>query len=171
MNHIGTPPTIILDILNAGKERRPSGSAENVSSPSLTTLADIRYFLARWGIQAEATEDDVAPFTQLQGALNNWTMQTGDRLAALSSINSMAMGCRWVLQMDETGAPIREASGPPAAQVAARCIEELAECDPTRLKQCEGQWCTLIFYDTTRNRSGKWHAEDPCGWRARAARR
>jgi predicted RNA-binding Zn ribbon-like protein len=29
----------------------------------------------------------------------------------------------------------------------------------------------LLFYDTTRNRSARFHAENPCGWRAREARR
>ncbi|HKN98443.1 MAG TPA: CGNR zinc finger domain-containing protein [Pseudonocardiaceae bacterium] len=50
-------------------------------------------------------------------------------------------------------------------------MREFAECDPTRVKACARQECGHFFYDTTRNRSTLWHAEVPCGWRMRSARR
>ena len=54
-----------------------------------------------------------------------------------------------------------------AAALARRLVEELAALDPDRLRRCAGPECDLLFYDTTRSRTRRWHAEDPCGWRER----
>ncbi len=56
-------------------------------------------------------------------------------------------------------------------QMVAVCLDELAACDSTRLKRCLRPECGLLFYDNTRNRSARWHAENPCGWRSRGDRR
>jgi predicted RNA-binding Zn ribbon-like protein len=56
-------------------------------------------------------------------------------------------------------------------ELVTKCLDELAACDPIRLKQCSRPECCLLFYDTTRNRSARWHAENPCGWRSRDERR
>ncbi|WP_414710672.1 CGNR zinc finger domain-containing protein [Pseudonocardia sp.] len=34
-----------------------------------------------------------------------------------------------------------------------------------RLRRCARTACDLLFYDTTRSRTRRWHVEDPCGWR------
>ena len=57
-----------------------------------------------------------------------------------------------------------------AATLARRAALELAEIDVTRLKRCERPACNLIFYDTTRSRTQRWHAESPCGNRERQRR-
>src|SRR5262249_14363845 len=54
-----------------------------------------------------------------------------------------------------------------AGELARRLIEELAGLDPTRLRRCAREQCGLFFYDSTRSRTQRWHAEDPCGWRER----
>jgi predicted RNA-binding Zn ribbon-like protein len=51
--------------------------------------------------------------------------------------------------------------------LARRLIEELAALEPDRLRRCARPACDLLFYDTTRSRTRRWHAEDPCGWRER----
>lgn len=56
-------------------------------------------------------------------------------------------------------------------RIVAICVDELARCDPGRIKRCRRPECNLLFYDPTRNRNARWHAENPCGWRARDARR
>jgi CGNR zinc finger len=43
--------------------------------------------------------------------------------------------------------------------------------DTSRLRQCERQECDLLFFDPTRSRSQRWHAENPCGWLERQHRR
>jgi predicted RNA-binding Zn ribbon-like protein len=54
-----------------------------------------------------------------------------------------------------------------AAGLARRLVEELAALEPTRLRRCARAECSLLFYDATRSRTRRWHAEDPCGWRER----
>jgi len=55
--------------------------------------------------------------------------------------------------------------------LARQLIEELATLDPRRLRRCARPECGLLFYDTTRSRTQRWHAEDPCGWRERQRQR
>ena len=58
----------------------------------------------------------------------------------------------------------------PAALLARRIALELGEIDVTRLKRCERPACNLVFYDTTRSGTRRWHAESPCGNRERQRR-
>jgi predicted RNA-binding Zn ribbon-like protein len=58
----------------------------------------------------------------------------------------------------------------PAATLARRVAVELAEIDVARLKRCERAACDLVFYDTTRSGTRRWHAESPCGNRERQRR-
>jgi predicted RNA-binding Zn ribbon-like protein len=58
----------------------------------------------------------------------------------------------------------------PAATLARRIAIELGEIDIRRLKRCERPTCNLVFYDTTRSRTRRWHAESPCGGRERQRR-
>ena len=50
-----------------------------------------------------------------------------------------------------------------SSYLARRLIEELTAADPRRLRRCARAQCDLFFYDTTRSRTQRWHAEDPCG--------
>ncbi len=59
----------------------------------------------------------------------------------------------------------------PVARLSALCVDELSRCDRRRIKTCARSQCAMYFYDQTRNRSARWHAEDPCGWRSRDERR
>ncbi len=58
----------------------------------------------------------------------------------------------------------------PAAALARRIALELGALDVTRLKRCERPACNLVFYDTTRSGTRRWHAESPCGARERQRR-
>lgn len=56
------------------------------------------------------------------------------------------------------------------ATLARRVALELGEIEVTRLKLCERPACNLVFYDTTRSRTQRWHADSPCGNRERQRR-
>jgi predicted RNA-binding Zn ribbon-like protein len=58
----------------------------------------------------------------------------------------------------------------PTATLARRVASELGEIDVKRLKRCERLACGLVFYDTTRSGTQRWHAESPCGARERQRR-
>lgn len=67
--------------------------------------------------------------------------------------------------------PRLEWSDPTAvATLARRVALELAEIDLARLRRCERPECDLVFYDTTRSGTRRWHAESPCGIRERQRR-
>jgi hypothetical protein len=59
----------------------------------------------------------------------------------------------------------------PVAGLARRVIEELDGIDLSRLRQCQRKERDLLFFDTARSRSQRWHAENPCGWLERQRRR
>ena len=58
----------------------------------------------------------------------------------------------------------------PTAMLARTVALELAEIDVARLKRCGRAACNLVFYDTTRSGTQRWHAESPCGNRERQRR-
>lgn len=58
----------------------------------------------------------------------------------------------------------------PAAVLARRVALELGAVDIARLKRCARAPCDLVFYDTTRSGTRRWHAESPCGVRERQRR-
>jgi predicted RNA-binding Zn ribbon-like protein len=58
----------------------------------------------------------------------------------------------------------------PTATLARQVALELGEIDPQRLKRCALPACNLVFYDTTRPGTRRWHAESPCGARERQRR-
>jgi len=57
-----------------------------------------------------------------------------------------------------------------AAALLIAVIRELSELEPSRLRRCARPECTLVFYDTTRSATQRWHAERPCGLRERQRR-
>jgi predicted RNA-binding Zn ribbon-like protein len=61
-------------------------------------------------------------------------------------------------------------AGTAAAELACRIVAELSRLDPTRLRHCAREACDLLYYDTTRSRTQRWHSESPCGLRERQDR-
>jgi predicted RNA-binding Zn ribbon-like protein len=130
--------------------------------------------LRSWGISGQVGETDLEQLQEVQKALQSFIVgcERHDHQFrnALETLNQFAARCHWTHRLSEAGTLVEKLSGSIAAMVAARCVTELSKSDLTRLKTCCWPPCELAFYDTTRNRSAKWHAENPCGWRARAAR-
>lgn len=56
------------------------------------------------------------------------------------------------------------------AALARTVLLELDSIDAARLRRCERASCNLVFYDTTRSGTRRWHAESPCGLRERQER-
>lgn len=95
--------------------------------------------------------------------------ETAQRLAGLARSSTATV--RLEAGENQTVRAQLEWSEPtPAATLARRAALELAEIDPARLKRCERSACDLIFYDTTRSRTQRWHADEPCGNRERQRR-
>jgi len=56
-----------------------------------------------------------------------------------------------------------ELTARPTAVLAARVAAELGVADLSRIKECARSECRLVFYDDTRSRTQRWHADAPCG--------
>ena len=171
---IGSIPTTVLALVNAGKRRRPSRQVRTTFSDLFADLETVANPFRQGSYSGPVRVSDLESLRQVQTALQSvlalWDRRDHQFQAALQTLNRFAARCRWTRMLKEDGTLAEEPAGSLAALVAARCVIELSQCDPTRLKTCGWPPCELVFYDTTRNRSVKWHAEDPCGWRARAAR-
>ncbi|RSO30436.1 hypothetical protein DMH15_25800 [Streptomyces sp. WAC 06725] len=76
----------------------------------------------------------------------------------------------------EDGALVRAFTGPPdcaglLAAVARDAIGMLTDAaERGRLRQCEGESCTLVYLDTSRGRRRRWCSSEVCGNRERVAR-
>jgi predicted RNA-binding Zn ribbon-like protein len=98
-----------------------------------------------------------------------------DRLPDCAALNALARGSTAHIELVPVDETLRHHlvwhDGSPAAELARSLIEELAAIEPNRLRRCARTACGLLFYDTTRSRTRRWHAEDPCGWRERQLQR
>lgn len=167
----GVTPESLITLANLGLPRRPSGARSRVTEAALPDVATASRQLGALISQA-VTEADLAGLRDLQRA----AVQAVDALLAgevpdCAAVNAVARGSTGRAGLVVSGGELRERivwdDGTAAAELARRLVGELAGLDPSRLRRCGRRECDLVFYDTTRSRTRRWHAEDPCGWRER----
>ena len=94
---------------------------------------------------------------------------------AVGVLNELASGSTATIHLEVTDGAVQSSIAwcdrDPAAGLARRVIGELGSTDLSRLLQCQRTECDLLFYDATRSRTQRWHAENPCGWLERQRRR
>jgi predicted RNA-binding Zn ribbon-like protein len=56
------------------------------------------------------------------------------------------------------------------ATLTIHVIAGLVALEPSRLRRCARPECGLVFYDSTRPGTRRWHSERPCGLRERQRR-
>ncbi|HET6918112.1 MAG TPA: CGNR zinc finger domain-containing protein [Jiangellaceae bacterium] len=164
-------PQLLLLSANLGRLRRPSGAAAPYAEPILPDATVASAQLADVADQPVAAAD-LADLRRLQGA----SVQAADAILTgetpdCAELNALAAGSSARIELVVTdGVPRRQliwTDTSLAAALARRLIEELNVLEPDRLRRCARPECDLLFYDTTRSRTRRWHAEDPCGWRER----
>jgi predicted RNA-binding Zn ribbon-like protein len=164
-------PQALLLLANLGRPRRPSRVAAPYAEP---ILPDATVASAQLGevVHQPVAAADLADLRRLQRA----SVRAADELIAgealdCAEVNALAAGsCARVELVVTDGVPRRRLAWTDtslAAALARRLIEELNALEPDRLRRCARPACDLLFYDTTRSRTRRWHAEDPCGWRER----
>lgn len=164
-------PAAFVLLANLGRPRKPSRASARIAEPvlpdavaasrqlagvialpvreaDLPGLRDLQRFARR---AAEALLEGAVPDA---GVLNDLARDSSARVRLTASSGALRQELAW-----------HDVSV--AGQLARRLIEELAALDPTRLRRCAREQCGLFFYDSTRSRTQRWHAEDPCGWRER----
>jgi predicted RNA-binding Zn ribbon-like protein len=172
----GTKPSALVALANLQRRRRwdtgprmPFGDAGHA-----------RQALAEDGVViAGLTQGHLPSLARLADAVS----ELADGLArrrppasrAVGIVNELAAGCTGTLRLVITGHRLQSAQSwhdpDPVAGLARRVIEEFGDIDLSRLRQCQRKECDLLFFDTTRSRSQRWHAESPCGWLERQHRR
>jgi predicted RNA-binding Zn ribbon-like protein len=166
-----TNPQLLLLLANLGRPRRPSGVTTPYAEPILPDATVASAQLADVTHQPVAAAD-LADLRRLQRA----SVHAADAILAggaldSAEVNALAAGSCARIQLRVTEAvPRRQliwTDTSLAAALARRLIEELNTLEPDRLRRCARPECDLLFYDTTRSRTRRWHAEDPCGWRER----
>ena len=170
----GAPVLVLL--ANAGRPRRPPGVRRAVAEDPFADAGSASELLG------QAIGRPVA-VTELDG-LRALAREVGRIAESLAQgltpspvrLNRLAASCVGRTELRVTPESGLDAitvwdSGPAAAALARRVIEELAAVDPTRLRCCARPECSLFFYDSSRSGTQRWHSEVPCGWRERQRRR
>jgi predicted RNA-binding Zn ribbon-like protein len=164
-------PQSLLLLANLGRPRRPSGAAAPYTEPILPDVSVAAAQLAEV-VDQPVVAADLADLRRVQRASAHaadaiLTGETPD----CAELNALAAGCNARIELVFLdGFPRRRliwTDASLAAALARRLIEELNALDRDRLRRCARPECDLLFYDTTRSRTRRWHAEDPCGWRER----
>jgi predicted RNA-binding Zn ribbon-like protein len=164
-------PAALVLLANLGRPRRPARAAEPSPEPVLpdagTAAQQLRPLMA-----LPVRPGDLPGLRRLQ----LFAAAAAEALAAggviePAALNELARGSSARARLTVNGGALRQelawADDSVVGQLARRLIEELAGLDPARLRRCAREQCDLLFYDSTRSRTQRWHAEDPCGWRER----
>jgi predicted RNA-binding Zn ribbon-like protein len=164
-------PQALLLLANLGRPRRPSGAAAPHAEPILPDASVASAQLAGVVDQPVAAAD-LADLRRLQRAsVHAAEAVLADEALDGAELNALAAGnCARISLLVTEGGPRRQliwTDTSLAAALARRLIDELSALEPDRLRRCARPECDLLFYDTTRSRTRRWHAEDPCGWRER----
>lgn len=171
MAELTANPQLLLLLANLGRPRRPSGVAAAYAEPILPDVTVASAQLAEVVDQPVATAD-LADLRRLQRAAVHAAeaILVGEALDC-AEINALAAhSTAHVALIVTEGVPRRQlvwTDTSLAAALARRLVEELNALEPDRLRRCARPECDLLFYDTTRSRTRRWHADDPCGWRER----
>lgn len=164
-------PEALIALANLGRPRRPSGAPTASAEPALPSANAASKQLGPL-ISSPLTDADLPALRQLQhiAAGVAAAFLRGDT-PEVSGLNALARDSRAHVELSAIAGELRQDlvwnAESAAGCLARRVIGELAVLEPGRLRECARRECTLLFYDTTRSRTRRWHAEDPCGWRER----
>jgi predicted RNA-binding Zn ribbon-like protein len=172
---IGSVPSLTLAIANSAMPRRPARARAHTVNDPFRDGPALDRFARKWlqGDRLTVGKNDLVRLVRWRNALSAF-------LAAFAAGNPLVSALVILNEEVERAKPTRRlsakleveavASQGLVERLVANCVDEIATCDPGRIRRCSRPECSLLFYDTTRNRSARFHAENPCGWRAREAR-
>jgi predicted RNA-binding Zn ribbon-like protein len=164
------PQTLIL-LANLGLPRRPRGATARIGEPVLPDPGTASRQLAPLAGRP-VSETDLPRVRQVQRtAVHAADAILAGRLPDCAALSALARDSTAHLELTDVGGVLQQRlvwdDRSLAAGLARRLAEELSILEPGRLRRCARAECGLLFYDTTRSRTRRWHAEDPCGWRER----
>jgi predicted RNA-binding Zn ribbon-like protein len=165
-------PEALTLLANLGQPRRPAGASAPQGEPILPDVATASRQLAplsSWPV----TGADLPALRRVQQAAvhaaNALLNETPVDCAEISALAHHSTG-RIRLSAQADGSLCQRLAWQDfsfSGYLARRLIAELATLDPKRWRRCARAECHLLFYDTSRSRTQRWHSENPCGWRER----
>ncbi len=90
--------------------------------------------------------------------------KTHARALAKAKLTPIAGNFGW--NWDPREHPVESIVGP----ISLSALTLLQQADLTRVKQCQGEKCGWLFFDTTKNKSRRWCEMEVCGNRAKQKR-
>ena len=169
-------PSVLVALANLQRRRR----RDTGPRAPFADVGGARRALAEDGVAiAVLSQDDLPALTRLADAVSGLAdclaLRRPPASRAVDVINMLASGCTGTVQLIMGTRAVQSDMSwhdpDPVAGLARRVIEELDGIDLSRLRQCQRKECDLLFFDMTRSRSQRWHAENPCGWLERQHRR
>ncbi|HLI36025.1 MAG TPA: CGNR zinc finger domain-containing protein [Streptosporangiaceae bacterium] len=171
------PIPVLLALANARQPRRPAGAREWKAPDPFASYPAAHALLEPLNLSQPLAEDELGDLAALADqALAIAEALTGQRpLPDLGTLNRFAEQAHatQVLRASSDGtlhAELRWRASSAVSELARRIVAEVGRLDPARLRRCSRQACNLLFYDTTRPGTQRWHSESPCGLRERQAR-
>lgn len=171
-----TGAPVLVALANAGRPRRPPGARHAASVDPFEHAESATRLLAAY-LGRAVLDGELAWLRKLSSEVRTIAETLVDGLTpSFEELNRLASDCvgRCVLGLTLQGdleADMVWDTGPAAAALARRVIQELGAIEPSRLRRCARPECGLLFYDSTRPGTQRWHNEIPCGWRERQRRR
>jgi len=171
------PVPTLLTLSNARRPRRPAGARTALAVDPFTNHATAVALLEPLALVEQLSTGDLDDLKALADEIQTITetllsnSQPPD-IRTLNRFAEQASGTRTLLiQPDGTLATNESWHAPSAVvELARRIVDELGRLDPARLRHCSREACNLLFYDTTRPGTQRWHSESPCGLRERQER-
>jgi hypothetical protein len=170
-----TDAALVVALANARAVRRPTGARGTVHHDALADADGASELLAPFlgrGVSAR----DLPRLHELHRAVVAIVDAVIDGspvpVAALNSLAARepAVGLLESTPGGQLAMTLQPRRASAVATLTLETIRQLDQLDPSRLRRCARPECRLVFYDTTRSATQRWHAERPCGIRERQRR-
>jgi CGNR zinc finger len=171
------PVPALITLSNATRPRRPSGARRATTLDPFGSHSAAVSLLEPLGLSQPLRTGELGDLKALAAETRAITeaLVSGRRPPSIRTLNRLARraSATQALHVGPDGtltADVRWHAATAVAELASRIVSELGRLEPGRLRHCAREACDLIFYDTTRSRTQRWHSESPCGLRERQDR-
>lgn len=170
-----TDAALVVALANARATRRPTGARGAVSHDALADPDGASQLLAPF-LGRSVAAGELPRLRELHRAVVGIVDALIDGSPPpVTALNSLASREPIVCALNYTSREqlamtLRPRRPSAAATLTLETIRQLDELDRSRLRRCARPECRLVFYDTTRSATQRWHAERPCGLRERQRR-
>ncbi|MFL6724711.1 MAG: CGNR zinc finger domain-containing protein [Sphingomicrobium sp.] len=157
---------VALDLTSTMTRRLKDDPKDLLASPR-----DLDRWLVSSGLAAESpgsVESDLALARALREAIYVLALGKNSR-AAREQLNSIAALRPAVPNLSASGKVVRRGSASEQlATIAGQAVELFGSADASRVRQCEGSGCAILFLDQSRSGRRRWCSMEGCGNRAKA---